>query len=145
MTTTSPPITTSSPITPLQVYDYEGCYDGTTWESERQSDVAVDIEGLQSCRDACANANFTYFGFECPRGTSGNYVVHCECGNTLPSSSLSDDMNCRQFTSGLDPESHCTGAPDFALDDQTYGTYYLGAHNFNSAYKVVSGKFKNLN
>ena len=126
---------TLSPI--IQVYGYEGCYNGTVWENQRQSDVTADIGGVLQCRDDCENAGFSYFGLECPRSNNGVLAMHCECGSTLPTESHTEDINCRQFSDGLDPASHCIGTPDFVVHDANVGIYYLGGHSFNSAYQVT--------
>ena len=124
---------TLSPV--VQIYEYEGCYSGTTWESQRQADVGGGIIGVLACRDSCEAAGYTYFGMECPRGTSPNYVMHCECGNTLAGGSLATDNDCQQLSFGGSP---CTGAPHYQAHHAEIGMYYLGAHSFNSAYKVAA-------
>ena len=123
---------TVSPTT-VQVFHYEGCYSGTTWEGQRQADVSADLVGVLDCRDACVGAGYRYFGTECPRGSPGAYVMHCECGNTLVSEALASDIECQQLTS---PTSPCTGSPDYTVYDVLMGSYVLGAHSFNSAYQT---------
>ena len=105
---------------------YHGCYK-SMWSREHTSDVSISEEGVLKCRNDCETAGFAYFGFECPMETK----VHCECSNTLTLSDIVDDLLCQQFNPASG--SHCKGP--FSIDTE-FGTYYMGAGGYNSAYAV---------
>merc|ERR1711879_472531 len=111
-----------------QMYTYRGCYT-STWDRSSTPDVPITEAGVQQCRDGCANAGFSYFGFECPH--DGGAEVHCECGNALNEGEQVADQERQTLSS---PTTHCVGP--FVIDT-SFGTFVMGAASRNSAYETT--------
>jgi len=120
----------ASPSTPK--YEYQGCY-STSWDRSNTADVPLTEDGVQQCRDSCANAGNTYFGFECPHDNGAE--VHCECSNGITENDrLADDQCQTNIVSG----SHCSGPYSVIT---SHGTYYMGSHGTNTGYAVEAMEF----
>jgi len=108
---------------------YVGCFSGGT-AGNRRPDVPITAAGVQSCHDACKNAGFNFFGFECPHD-NGN-EVHCDCTNTEPQANTAlADQKCKEFNTASG--GHCSGP--FIVSSSS-GDYFMGAGSINSIYRV---------
>ena len=111
-----------------QVYEYYGCFTAD-WDRSQTADVPITSNGVQTCRNYCATANYDYFGFECPHDNGDE--VHCECANSISNpSDKADDVHCQEFN---DSGDHCSGP--FSISG-ILGIYYMGAAFFNTAYST---------
>lgn len=114
-----------------QTYEYVGCFSGNSM-SRPYGDKPSTIDGVQSCRDACAAGGYEYFGAECPHADGAEF--HCECGNgagALGGTSLPSEK-CSQFNTRSG--AHCKGPFEVS---GTIGTYKLGAGSIGSVYKTA--------
>ena len=86
----------------------------------RTSDVAASVAGVADCASNCAG--HTYFGLECPQGST----THCQCANSLSGVTAASDSMC----SGGHVGGPCVGP-------FVKGGYMMGAHTHGSVYLVT--------
>jgi len=109
-----------------QKYAYVGCYSDSPAGQYRPPDVPTTIEGVQQCRDACADKGYKYFGFECPHGDQ----VHCECATGTGHQNI-DQQKCKEFN--VNSGGHCSGPFEAS---GSIGEYVMGAGDIGSLYEV---------